>query len=55
MTSRTCNKSIKHHQQTSLHQFQNETYRHFLSVLCASVVYALAEKSIEKGLCKGHR
>jgi hypothetical protein len=25
-----------------------------LSMLCASVGYALAEKSIEKGLCKGH-
>jgi hypothetical protein len=42
-------------QQTSLHQFQNETYHHFLSMLCASMGYALAEKSIEKGLCKGHR
>jgi hypothetical protein len=55
MTSPTCNKSIKHHHQASLHQFQNETYRHFLSMLCASVGYALAEKPIERGICKGHR
>jgi hypothetical protein len=55
MISPTCNKSVKHHQQTSLHQFQNETYRHFLSMLCASVGYVFAEKPIGEDKCKGHR
>jgi hypothetical protein len=55
MRSPTCNKGIKYHQQASLHQFQNETYCDFYSMLCASVGYALAEKFIERGTNKGHR
>jgi hypothetical protein len=55
MISPTCNKGIKHYKQASLHQLQNETYRDFYSLLCASVGYAIAEKSIEKNISKGRR